>query len=276
MPDRSLSFGLTLLQRGILFGALTPRQLVDLTCRADQIPLFDSVWVGDSLFAKPRPDSLTLLGGLATATSRVTLGVGCMASFPVRDPIIMAYQWATLDMLSAGRMLLVVCTGIVGGGASEAEGRPWGVADRQRARRMSERIDVLRTLWSGDETSFDGEFTKWQNLRVQPKPVQDPCPIWIASNPNTREPGKMDAPFRRIARKADGWMTVELFPGTFGVMWRRLQEILTEEGRDPATFSNMEYHNININEDRDAALEESKRFLDQYYGLVFAPQIVST
>jgi alkanesulfonate monooxygenase SsuD/methylene tetrahydromethanopterin reductase-like flavin-dependent oxidoreductase (luciferase family) len=198
-----------------------------------------------------------------------------MASFPVRDPIIMAYQWATLDMLSAGRMLLVVCTGIVGGGASEAEGRPWGVVDRQRARRMSERIDVLRTLWSGDATSFDGEFTKWQNLRVQPKPVQDPCPIWIASNPNTRESGKMDAPFRRIARKADGWMTVELFPGTFGVMWRRLQEILTEEGRDPATFPNMEYHNININEDRDAALEESKRFLDQYYGPVFAPQMVS-
>src|SRR5215813_12143987 len=104
MPDRSLSFGLTLPQRGMLFGALTPRQMVDLACQADQNPLIDSVWVGDSLFAKPRPDSLTLLGGLATVTSRVKLGVGCMASFPVRDPILMAYQWATLDLMSAGRM----------------------------------------------------------------------------------------------------------------------------------------------------------------------------
>src|SRR5262249_20966128 len=119
-----VSFGLTLPQRGALFGVLNTQQLFDLARRADDNPLFDSVWVGDSVYAKPRPDSLTLLGGLATITSRVKLGVGCMASFPVRDPILMAYQWATLDLMSAGRMLLVVCTGIVGGGASEAEGRP--------------------------------------------------------------------------------------------------------------------------------------------------------
>jgi alkanesulfonate monooxygenase SsuD/methylene tetrahydromethanopterin reductase-like flavin-dependent oxidoreductase (luciferase family) len=98
----AIAFGLTLPQRAILFGALTPRLLVELAVRADQNRLFDSVWVGDSLLAKPRPDSLTLLGGLATATTRVTLGVACMASFAVRDPILMAYQWATLDMLSGG------------------------------------------------------------------------------------------------------------------------------------------------------------------------------
>ena len=61
----SISFGLTLPQRGALFGATTIRELLDLTQEADANPLFDSVWVGDSLMAKPRPESLTLLGALA-------------------------------------------------------------------------------------------------------------------------------------------------------------------------------------------------------------------
>ena len=264
------AFGLTLPQRAILFGALTPRLLVDLACCADQNPFFSSVWVGDSLLAKPRPDSLTLLGGLATATARVTLGVACMASFPVRDPIVMAYQWATLDMLSGGRMLLAVCNGIMRGGGSEAEGRPWSVPDSQRARRMSERIDVMRTLWSGEESSFCGEFTRFEGVKLQPQPVQIPCPIWIAANPSGVNVAAMDTAFRRVANKADGWMTVEQVPGAFGIMWHRLQALLVEAGRDPATFPRMAYHNININDDQAAGLEESGRFLENYYGLGFS------
>src|SRR5205823_1743761 len=134
----------TLPQRGLLFGALTPKDLTDLARDVDANPLFDEVWVGDSLFSKPRPDSIALLGVLAGVTSRVRLAVGCMASFPVRDPIVFAYQWATLDALSGGRMQLAVCTGIVGGGASAREGEPWGVVDNERARRMSENIDICR------------------------------------------------------------------------------------------------------------------------------------
>jgi alkanesulfonate monooxygenase SsuD/methylene tetrahydromethanopterin reductase-like flavin-dependent oxidoreductase (luciferase family) len=193
-----------------------------------------------------------------------------MASFPVRDPILMAYQWATLDMLSGGRMLLAVCNGIMRGGGSEAEGRPWSVPDNQRAGRTSERIDVLRTLWSGEQSSFCGEFTRFEGVKVQPRPVQSPCPIWIAANPSTGHTTAMDSAFRRVARKADGWMTVEQAPGAFGVMWQRLQELLVEAGRDPATFPRMAYHNVNINDDQEAALEESSRFLETYYGLGFS------
>jgi hypothetical protein len=60
--------------------------------------------------------------GSAAFTHRVRLGVGCMASFPVRHPLVFAYQWATLDLLSNGRMLLAACTGRVAGGASAREG----------------------------------------------------------------------------------------------------------------------------------------------------------
>jgi len=198
-----------------------------------------------------------------------------MASFPVRDPILMAYQWATLDMLSGGRMLLVVCSGRVRGGASEAEGRPWSIPDNQRARRMSERMDVMRALWSGEESSFCGEFTSFEGIKVQPRPVQNPCPIWIAANPDTLNTTAMDTAFRRVARKADGWMTVEQVPGGFGVMWHRVQALLVEAGRDPATFPRMAYHNINVDDDQEAALEESSQFLEHYYGLGFSPAKVA-
>src|SRR5207249_3764524 len=82
---------------GVFFGVTSVTEMLALAAKVDANPLFGSIWVGDSLGAKPRPDSLALLGALASATQRVRLGVGCMASFPVRDPLVFAYQWATLD-----------------------------------------------------------------------------------------------------------------------------------------------------------------------------------
>jgi len=271
-----VSFGFTLPQRGVLFGATTVEQMMDLARAVDADPRFDSIWVGDSLFAKPRPDSLALLGALTAATRRVRLGVGCMASFPIRDPLVFAYQWATLDLLSGGRMLLAACTGIVAGGASAREGALWGVADRERAARLAENIDVCRRLWSEDDVSFKGQFRSFEGVTVRPRPVQQPCPIWIASNPRPvgLKPAVVDAALRRVAQKADGWMTVELFPTMFASNWTKVTGFLAEAGRDAAQFPNMLYHNVNINADRQAALEESKRFLDQYYGPVFSPAMV--
>jgi len=276
MSARSVSFGFTLPQRGVFFGAVSVEQMLAMTREADDNALFDSIWVGDSLLAKPRPDSLALLGALAVATRRLTLGAGCMASFPVRDPIIFAYQWATLDLLSAGRMLLAACTGIVAGGASAREGGHWGVTDRERAARLTENIDICRRLWAEDDVSFKGRFRSFEEVTVRPRPVQQPCPIWIASNPRPAgvKPEIVDGALRRVAQKADGWMTVEMFPGTFAANWSKVCGFLQEEGRDPAAFPNILYHNININPDRRAALEESKRFLDEYYGPVFSAPMV--
>src|SRR5215472_4500586 len=85
MTTATLSFGFTLPQRGVFFGVTTAEQMMTVARDVDANPVFDSLWVGDSLLAKPRPDSIALLGALSAATRRVTLGVGCMASFPVRD-----------------------------------------------------------------------------------------------------------------------------------------------------------------------------------------------
>ena len=271
-------FGLTLPQRGVFFGITTMDGMMAMAAQADANPLFGSVWVGDSLFAKPRPDSLTLLGGLATATRRLALGVGCMASFPVRDPIVFAYQWATLDLLSQGRMLLAACTGIVAGGASAREGAIWGVADRERSERLVENIEICRRLWSEDGVTFKGKFHSFEGVTVQPRPVQRPCPIWIASNPSPAalKPAMLDRALQRVARLADGWMTVQLFPGALKANWTRIAASLRQEGRDPAAFPTMAYHNVNLNPDRQAALAETKRFLDEYYGPVFSPAMVES
>lgn len=272
MDKQPLRFGFTLPNRGIMFGVMTPAELLDAGVRAEDTGLFDTLWVGDSLFAKPRLSSLALLNGLAARTNRVRLGVGCMAGFPVRDPIVFAYDWASLDQLSGGRALLAVCTGIVpAGGASEKEGRPFGVTDKQRAKRMTENIKILRLLWSQDHADFQGEFTSFEDLTLEPKPVQQPCPIWIAANPGRwdQDTSVMERPLKRVARMADGWMTVSLRPNDFAVRWSLLQKAAREIGRDPETIETCEYHNVNINSSYDEALEESKRFLDAYYGPVF-------
>jgi alkanesulfonate monooxygenase SsuD/methylene tetrahydromethanopterin reductase-like flavin-dependent oxidoreductase (luciferase family) len=269
--ENRVSFGFTIPQRGLFFGIASWPEMIGLAHEADNVELFDSVWVGDSVMAKPRPDSISLLGALSTATSRVKLGVGCMASFPIRDPIIFALQWATLDLISNGRMLLAVCTGIVAGGVSAIEGAVWGIKDTVRGNRMAEHMEICRRLWSEDRVTFNGKYHSFTDVTIKPRPIQDPCPIWIAANPQPREAEK---PLRRVVQLADGWMSANAFPGLFDSNWQKLSTYLQEAGKNPATYPTIAYHNVNINPDRNAALEESKRFLDEYYGPVFAPPMV--
>jgi alkanesulfonate monooxygenase SsuD/methylene tetrahydromethanopterin reductase-like flavin-dependent oxidoreductase (luciferase family) len=80
--------------------------------------------------------------------------------------------------------------------------------------------------------------------------------------------------FRRVARYADGWMTNKLSPEEFRGQWARIGAMAREEGRDPANLRSALYHNINISEDRRAALEESKAFLDTYYTANFSAKFV--
>src|SRR6266852_6162541 len=116
-----MQFGLTLPNRGVLFGVTTPEQMLQMAEIADRSNVFESVWVGDSLLGKPRMESMTLLSAIAARTSRVRLGPACMASFPLRDPVLLAYQWGSLDLLAGGRTVLVACTGIVAQSGYEIE-----------------------------------------------------------------------------------------------------------------------------------------------------------
>ncbi|MFT7649064.1 MAG: alkanesulfonate monooxygenase SsuD [Candidatus Poriferisodalaceae bacterium] len=269
------SFGLTIPQRGAFIGVASLPELLQLAPRAEASGLFDSVWVGDSLTAKPRPESLTMLGALAAMTERLRLGVGCMASFPVRDPATFAYQWATLDQISGGRMELAACTGIIPGPGGRSENENFGgVTDIDRPLRLVENIEICRRLWAGEVLDFDGKFTIYKALKIEPVPVQEPCPIWIAANP---APGKFwERSLRRVANVADGFQTCVLSPGVLGAMMADINTFLAEAGKDADTFPVMAYHNVNIGSDSADCLRESKQFLDAYYGPVFSESMVES
>jgi len=230
------SFGLILANRAVVLGAVKVPDLVDLTVQAERSGFFDAVWAGDSLLAKPRLESVTLLSALAGVTTKLRLGVGCMATFVHRHPVMLAHQWASLDVLSGGRTLLAVCLGgpSDANAAQAAEHSIMSIPSAERVGRLEEGIAILKTLFGGKNVSHHGRFYSFDNVTLEPRPVQQPCPIWIASNPT-------------------------------GLTWK---------GRDPAKLCSALYHNINITEDRQKGLEETKAFLDRYYTSNFSRQFV--
>src|SRR5215472_323104 len=278
------SFGLILANRAVVLGAVKVPDLVDLTVQAERSGFFDAVWAGDSLLAKPRLESVTLLAALAGVTAKLLLGVGCMATFVHRHPVMLAHQWASLDVLSGGRSLLAVCLGgpSDANAAQAAEHSIMSIPSAERVGRLEEGIAILKTLFGGKNVSHRGRFYSFDNVTLEPRPVQQPCPIWIASNPTgltwkggaSASDAVIERSFRRIARHADGWMTNKLTPDEFRQQRSRIAAMAREEGRDPARLGSALYHNININEDRQAALEETKAFLDSYYTSNFKPDFV--
>ena len=278
------SFGLILANRAVVLGAIKARALLDLTVEAERAGVFDAVWVGDSLLAKPRLESVTLLSALAGVTGGLRLGVGCLATFVHRHPVLFAQQWASLDVLSNGRAWLVVCIGgpSEASAAQAAEHAVMGVRSSERVGRLEEGIVILRKLFHEANASHHGGFYAFKDVTLQPRPVQSPCPIWIASNPTglTWKGGAsasevaVERAYRRVACYADGWMTNKLSPAEFRTQLARVRAMAREEGRDPTKLGSALYHNININEDRARALEESKAFLDTYYTAKFTREFV--
>jgi alkanesulfonate monooxygenase SsuD/methylene tetrahydromethanopterin reductase-like flavin-dependent oxidoreductase (luciferase family) len=270
-----MRIGLTLPNRGVLIGVTTPEQMLRMAEIADESDLFQSVWVGDSLLGKPRMESIALLAGIAARTSRVRLGPACMASFPLRDPVLLAYQWASLDLLAAGRTVLVVCTGIVPQEGGRIEGELYGLQRRDRVQRMIEWIELVKQLWTEDNVTFEGQHYRCQGITIEPKPAASPRPpIWIANNPPPGDEEAIRRTLRRVVRHADGWETSLWNPADVGWRLQELRRLAEEAGRDPRTIETHLYHNINLNDDRQAALEESKRFLDMYYTMDYSPRFV--
>ncbi len=278
------SFGLTLANRGVIIGAVKAGDLIDMAVRAEASGAFDAVWVGDSLLAKPRLESVALLSALASVTRKVRLAVGCMATFVHRHPVLFAQQWASLDVISGGRSWLTVCLGGPNeqSAAQALEHAVMGIQAKERPARLEEGIIILRKLFSEKRVTHYGRFYRLENVTLEPRPVQQPCPIWIASNPTgltwrdgaSAPEAVIERSFRRVARYADGWMTNKVSPEQFRQQWTRITAMAREEGRDPTKLGNALYHNINIQEDRRAALEESKAFLDRYYTSDFSATFV--
>jgi alkanesulfonate monooxygenase SsuD/methylene tetrahydromethanopterin reductase-like flavin-dependent oxidoreductase (luciferase family) len=266
-------FGLTLPNRGVIIGATTVEEMLQMAEWADAEPAWNSVWVGDSIFAKPRLDAIALLGALAARTRRVKLGPACFASTPLRDALLLAYQWCCLDFMSNGRTIFVACKGQPepGGGLFDREFDALRIDPKSRIRRMEEAIEILRLTSSREHVDYEGKYNRFRDLTVLPRPVQQPIPIWVTANPNTTSVTDVQSGYRRVARLGDGWMTTGKTPEDLHASLGMIRNFAKEMGRTLSDdFEVAVYYNINVNENRDAAFAESKKFLDAYYTVDYA------
>jgi alkanesulfonate monooxygenase SsuD/methylene tetrahydromethanopterin reductase-like flavin-dependent oxidoreductase (luciferase family) len=269
-----MKIGLTLPNRGVLFDVTTAEEMLKMAEIADQSGAFSSVWVGDSLLGKPRMESIVLLAGVAARTKNVRLGPACMASFPLRDPVLLAYQWASLDLLAEGRTVLVACTGIVPQEGGRIEGELYGLEPRDRVGRLIEWITLIKRLWTEENVTFEGKHYRCEGITIEPRPAAQPRPlIWIANNARD-DWGLIQRTLRRAVDHADGWETSIAEPDEVRRRVEYLREYVDDQGKDWASFETHLYHNINVNEDKAAALDESKRFLDVYYSTDYDPAYV--
>jgi alkanesulfonate monooxygenase SsuD/methylene tetrahydromethanopterin reductase-like flavin-dependent oxidoreductase (luciferase family) len=269
-----MKLGLTLPNRGVLLGVTTPAEMLEMAEIADRSGLVQSVWVGDSLLGKPRMEAIALLAGIAARTRRVRIGAACLASIALRDPVLLAYQWASLDLLAGGRTVMVGCTGIVPQVGGRTEASLYHVTNRDRAGRLVEWLTILKRLWTEDHVTFEGEHYRFADVTIEPKPAARPRPpIWLASN-SLGSRAVIERTHRRVAEHAEGWETSLSDPEE--LRWR-VQDIkakTAEAGRDPSALELHLYHNVNLNDDQPAAWDESKRFLDLYYAMDFPTQRV--
>lgn len=201
---------------------------IDAIAKTAEALGYDSVWLHDHL-ATPdelrplsQPDfyePLMVMGRLAALTSRLRLGVATVI-LPLRDPVLVAKQVATVDGFAPGRVILGV-----GAGRYEDEFLSLGSdAYPARGRITDEYIRIIRALWRDDEVTFSGTYRTLARAKVYPKP-QTPPPIWIGGN--------SAAAIRRAARVGDGWVPAALTVEEVAAGRRQLEETARRHDRDP-------------------------------------------
>ncbi len=255
------------------------QDLLNLAERAEELG-FDSVWVGDSLFSKPRWEPINILSAISQRTSKVKLGTACMVS-GTRHPLYLALEWATLDALSNGRTILGTGMGNPEDGVRR-EYASVGLDFDKRARIFEEGLAVLRQLWTEGKTDFTGETYQFDDIAFYSgtemgplMPVQTPPPIWVVSNPRltvgTKQEDKTERVVskaaRRIATYGDGWMTCcrARHPDEFRAQLAQVEQAIDEAGRRRDEFVMSYQVTMNIADTRDAAQAGINAYINQYY-----------
>jgi alkanesulfonate monooxygenase SsuD/methylene tetrahydromethanopterin reductase-like flavin-dependent oxidoreductase (luciferase family) len=229
--------------------------LLDLAVRAESLGS-DSVWVGDSLLARPRHDPLTLLTAVAARTRSVTLGTAVFLP-ALRNPVVLAHQLATLDQISEGR--LVLGAGIASDVPNiRAEFAAAGVPFEGRVGRMMEGLRLARALWTGNPVDWQGRWPVHGGV-LGPTPCRaGGPPIWMA--------GSVGPALERAARHFDGWFANEADLARWRGQWAEVRQILDEAGRDTSQFVAAIYTTLAIDEDAVRANQRIDAFLERYYG----------
>ena len=152
----TLSLGYLLPTRErIMAGIHETRQILTLADHAESVGI-DSIWIGDSLLAKPRHEPLTLLSALSSRTKNIKLGTAVLLPM-LRNPVLLAHQIATIDQISEGRLIVGIGTAR-DVPAIRNEFQAAGVTFEKRIGTMLEQIKLCRALWSGDEVNWEGRW----------------------------------------------------------------------------------------------------------------------
>ena len=264
MPNPNVKLGLLLPTRGLLLGERAPQsadRVLDLARRAEESGL-DSVWVGDSLTAKPRLEPLSTLAAVAAATKRVRLGTAVLLA-ALRHPVLLAQTMGTVDLISQGR--LVIAAG-VGGAFNDEQRSEWhaaGVAPSRRASRLEEVLQIVKGLGSGQPMDFQGRHFDLEGVSMEPRPVQaGGVPLLLACHWRAQR----DAQFQRAARWGDGLISISDTPEEYAQVVKRVRGIAAELGRDPVHLETVFYLTVNVDPDLAKAESEANRFLTGYYG----------
>ncbi len=239
------------------------RALLDYCRRIDHLP-FEDIWVIDHLLASKGVygvswiDSMTMLAAAAGVTDRVGLGTAALV-LPLRHPVILAKEIASLHVLSGGRFRFGVAVGW-----DPAEFEAVGVSLRERGKRTDEAMEIIHLLLTEQNVSFEGRFWRLDDVTIYPR-VPDLPDLWVAGGTLTHAPDTPDKPYiaagvlNRIM-KADGWMARSSGsdPGDVRNDWLEVQAHLKSQGRDPRslTFGATQFLHVASGTSSTAALAE--------------------
>ena len=211
---------------------------------------FESLWVGDHIALPPgednppRLEAMVALTYLAAVTSRVRLGVGLIV-LPQRQPVLLAKQLTSLDVLSGGRLTVAVGAGYV-----EPELNAMGVSLAERGARTDEYLAAMRALWDA-APSFTGRFVSFSGVVQHPAPIQRPHPPIVVG-------GHSAAAYRRAVRHGNGWYGWGLDVDQTRQALRALAETARGEQR-PAALGELE---ITITPPGPPDLDTARRYAD--------------
>lgn len=235
-------------------GEVEAKRLIALAQRAEAIG-YDSLWVGDSIVARPRHEPLAMLAALAAVTDTATLGTAVLLP-TLRHPVVMAHQVATVDRLAEGRIVLGV--GIATDTpTTHHEFASVGVPFERRVGRFNEHLDICRRLWAGETVTVNNDFYDIDEVAIHPTPhrVGGP-PIWVAgANAVTQQ---------RVGRRYDGWMPIGPSDG-FGPGLAEVHHAASAHGRDPQSISTSAYVTIALDDDVERADQTMNEFMAAYY-----------
>lgn len=190
-------------------------QWIDL-CEDNDV---DSIWQTDRLISDvPMLESMTFFGALAARTERLKFGMNVIV-VGHRDPLVLAKQCATVDFLSNGRMLPAF--GVGGPIAPE-----WNATNRTLKGRgpiADEALEIMARLWAEDRVTYEGEHFQYRDATIEPKPVQQPLPLWIG--------GASPAAIRRTAKLGTGWVAGVQGATEVAQVIAKIKAALAEAGR---------------------------------------------